>query len=265
MSRYESYRFLKIEVSNRVATVTLNRPEVRNAANGGMLDELRSIWIDLADDREVNAVVLTGAGESFCVGGDINQMAGGDFGKEGEVVDFAQGLRMINGLLDLDKPIVCALNGDAVGLGASLALLCDIAVMAEEGRIGDPHVRMGLVAGDGGVLIWPLLMGVNRAKEYLMRGLLIKAVEAERLGLVNHVAPRAEVYPRALEIAQELADGATWAIRWTKLSINALLKERANLTQLSSLGLEHVAMHTQDHREAARAFKEKRKPQFTGR
>jgi enoyl-CoA hydratase len=121
------------------------------------------------------------------------------------------------------------------------------------------------VAGDGGAAIWPLLVGVSRAKEFLMRGSLIKGTDAERIGLVNYAVPLDEVLPKATAIAQELADGATWAIRWTKLSVNRLLKQNMHLILDASMALEHETMHMQDHREATRAFAEKRKSQFTGR
>lgn len=135
--------------------------------------------------------------------------------------------------------------------------------MAEDARIGDTHVsRVGLVAGDGGTVIWPLLIGINKAKEFLIRGTLLKGNEAERIGLVNHVAPRAEVLAKARAIAIELANGPTWAIRWTKLSINQIVKERVNMLLEASMALEQVTFETADHKEATMSFKEKRKPRF---
>lgn len=268
MSRYESYQHLLVEVQERVATVTLNRPDVRNAMNRTMIRELHRIWLDLAEDPQVFAVVLTGAGSYFSVGGDVKQMSarvGGDFLDENEAWNPVVGRRLINNLLDLDKPVVAAINGDAVGLACTIALFCDISVMSEDARIGDPHVRVGLVAGDGGTTIWPLLAGMSRAKEYLMRGLLAKGREAERFGLVNYALPADQVKDKAIEIARELAQGAPSAIRWTKLSLNTILKERVLLVQPAAQALEHASMELNDHREAALAFKEKRKPNFSGR
>jgi enoyl-CoA hydratase len=136
-------------------------------------------------------------------------------------------------------------------------------VISEDARIGDSHVnKVGLVAGDGSTVIWPLLIGVNKAKEYLMRGTLIKGREAERIGLVNHCVAKAEVMPLARQIAQELADGPVWATRWTKLSINQILKDRVNRLLEASMALEQVTFELADHREATKAFKEKRKPKF---
>jgi len=268
MSRYAAYHDLKIEVANKVATVTLNRPEVRNAINQRLIRELRTIWDDLADDMAVNAVVLTGAGDYFSVGGDVKAMSerpGGDVLEDGEIHDPMISRRLVNRLLELDKPIVCAMNGDTIGLAATIALLCDITVMNQDARVGDSHVnKVGLVAGDGGTVVWPLLVGVAKAKEFLMRGTLLKGREAERIGLVNHVVAGPEVLPLARQIAQELADGPSWAIRWTKLSINQIVKERVNSLLEASMALEQVTFSTADHREATLSFKEKRKPKFTG-
>jgi enoyl-CoA hydratase len=266
MSRYEKYEDLAIEVRDKVATVTLNRPEARNAINQRLIRELRTIWDDLADDPAVSAVLLTGAGDYFSVGGDVKAMSdrpGGDVLEEGEVHDPMISRRLVNRLLELDKPIVCAINGDAIGLAATIALMSDISVMSENARIGDTHVnRVGLVAGDGGTVIWPLLLGVNKAKEFLMRGTLIKAREAERIGLVNHCVAASEVLATARQIAEELAKGPTWAIRWTKLSINQILKDRVNHLMEASMALEQVTFETADHKEATLSFKEKRKPKF---
>ena len=128
----------------------------------------------------------------------MSERPGGDVLEEGEVHDPMISRRVVNRLLELDKPIVCAINGDCIGLAATIALLCDITVMSEDARIGDSHVnKVGLVAGDGGTVIWPLLIGVSKAKEYLMRGTLLKGREAERIGLVNHAcrAPRCSPRP----------------------------------------------------------------------
>lgn len=266
MSKYAHYHDLHVQVQDRVARVTLNRPQARNAINQRLIRELRTIWDDLADDHDVNVVLVTGSGDFFSVGGDVKAMSerpGGDVLEEGEVHDPMISRRLVNRLLELDKPIVCAINGDCIGLAATIALLCDVTVMAEDARIGDTHVsRVGLVAGDGGTVIWPLLVGVNKAKEFLMRGTLLKGPEAERIGLVNHVAPRAEVLERAQAIATELAQGPTWAIRWTKLSVNQVLKQRVNLMLEASMALEQVTFETADHKEATLSFKEKRKPTF---
>lgn len=268
MTRYQNYQDLAISVEGRVATVTINRPAARNTINQRLIRELRSIWDDLADDPAVQSVLLTGAGDVFSLGGDVKAMSdrpGGDVLEEGEVHDPMISRRLVNRLLELDKPVVCAINGDCIGLAATVALLCDVSVMSKDARIGDTHVsRVGLVAGDGGTVIWPLLVGVNKAKEFLMRGTLLKGEEAERIGLVNHCVAAGEVMQRARAIAKELADGPTWAIRWTKLSVNQIVKDRVNRLMEASMALEQVSFELADHREATLAFKEKRKPRFGG-
>lgn len=269
MVDYSRYQTITIEKANRVATITLNRPDRLNAVNDVLHSELEDVFGEINDDAEVNAIILTGAGRAFCAGGDMKAVAdqpqpSGD--SYSAPVTFSRGpRRLIMNMLEVEAPIVVAMNGDAIGLGATLALFGDVIVASEGARIGDTHVRMGLVAGDGGAVIWPLLVGVHRAKEYLMTGDLIPALEAERIGLVNHVVPPDDLMPKAREMAERLANGPTWAIRWTKASVNKLVRERANLILDTSLAYEALTTGTEDMREAGRAFLEKRRPQFLGR
>jgi enoyl-CoA hydratase len=269
MNNYSQYQRLKIEKAGGVATVTLNSPDTRNKIDHQFHVELKNIWADVLVDPEVNAVLLTGAGRYFSIGGDINAMIngvpGGDVVAEGGMLEPSTARGIIQAILDCDKPIICAINGDCIGLAATIALFCDITVAADSARIGDPHVKVGLVAGDGGAVIWPMLIGPNRAKEFLMRGSLIKGNDAAAMGLVNYSVPLDQVMDKALALAQELADGPPWAIRWTKLSVNKAVKEQMNLILDTSFALEMASFHTQDHAEAVRAFIEKRKPVFKGR
>jgi enoyl-CoA hydratase len=152
-----------------------------------------------------------------------------------------------------------------VGLGATLALFCDVIIASENAKFGDPHVTVGLVAGDGGAVIWPMLCGLARAKEYLMTGDLLTATEAERIGLINHVVPQDEVMSKAMQLAQRLANGPSKAIRWTKLACNKRLRDEVNLVLDASLAVESLSMLTEDHSEATRAFTEKRAPRYKGR
>ncbi len=266
---YSKYRAFRIEKEGHLAIVTLDRAEFRNSINHEVHEDLRTLFVDLADDDDVRAILLTGAGDVFSVGGDVKGMKdrpAGDVNRdEHGVLGPRNARRIVYNLLDCEKPIICAVNGHAVGLGATIALLCDVIVMAEDAKVSDPHVKVGLVAGDGGAAIWPLLIGPARAKEYLMRGMAATGKEAERIGLVNYAVPRDEVYAKAHEIAKELAEGATWAIRWTKLSVNKWLKEQVNLILDTSMALEIATFRTEDHKEAVRAFIEKRKPDFKGR
>lgn len=260
------YETVLVEQSGHVLTATLNRPESLNAVNPTLHLELEEFFHEVAHDDNVRAIVLTGAGRLFSAGGDVKGMKNRP-DTPGLVTRRSMYVpgEIIHGLLAIPHPIIAAVNGDAVGLGATLALFCDIVVMNETARIGDTHVKVGLVAGDGGGVIWPHLIGVNKAKEYLMRGAFIRGAEAEKMGLVNYAVPADQVLPKARELADELAAGAVWAIRWTKMSVNKILKERANLLLDTSLAYEWLTMASQDHREAARAFVEKRRPNFIGR
>jgi len=267
MPDYSKYEALKVEKADRVATVTLNRPDSLNAVNAVMHHELMTIWLDLAEDQEVNAIILTGAGRAFCAGGDVKNMAsraGTSDGRRRSLATPAEARRIVEGMLDVEQPIIGAINGDAVGLGATIALLTDITVVSEKARFADTHVRVGIVAGDGGALIWPLLVGPHRAKEFLMRGHFINGAEAGRIGMVNYALPPEQVMAKARELAQELADGPTWAIRWSKLAVNKWLKHQANLIMDASLAYEMMTFGTEDQKEAARAFVEKRKAKFQG-
>ncbi len=173
MPDYSKYQFLKVEVADHIATLTLNRPDHLNAINTDMHEELERIWLDLAQDEAARAIVLTGAGKTFSAGGDLKRMAAW----AGTRNNVRHGLhspgrtrRLWQNLLEVPQPIVAAINGDALGLGATLALFSDITVMSDTARIGDTHVRVGLVAGDGGAVIWPMLVGMGRAKDFLLRG-----------------------------------------------------------------------------------------------
>ena len=263
-----TYETLLIEKAGKVLTITLNRPDRLNAVGGGMHEELEDVFGRINDDPDVNAVLLTGAGRAFCAGGDISAMDDRPEATTSSGIPLTLGRgprRLINHILEVEAPVVVALNGDAVGFGATLALFGDIIIAAEGARIGDAHVRVGLVAGDGGAVVWPLMVGVHRAKEYLMTGDLLSATEAERIGLINHVVPPDELMAAAQKMAGRLAAGPTWAIRWTKASINKIIRERMNLLLDTGLAYEALTVSTDDHKEAAKAFMEKRKPEFRGR
>jgi enoyl-CoA hydratase len=264
MMDYSGYEFLKVEVAARVATVTINRPQHSNAVNAALHHEFEQIWIDLAEDREVNAILLTGAGKTFSIGGDIasRDKPLKSKGRGGRRIVMADGRRVIENMLDVEQPIVAAINGDALGFAANVALLCDVTVAAETAKLADTHVALGAVAGDGGAVIWPLLIGPNRAKEFLMLGDSMTGADAARIGLVNYALPTDQVMPKARELAQRLADGPTWAIRWSKLAVNKWLKQQANLIMDTGLAYEALTLTTQDHKEAVNALVEKRKPNF---
>ena len=245
--------------------VTIDHPESDlNAVDELLHAELGVLFRELRREGEARAVVLTGSGRAFSAGGDFAwfpKLRG---------LEHLDSLRrdakqLVWDLLDVEIPIVAALNGPAVGLGASIALLCDVIFMAESATLADPHVRVGIVAGDGGAAIWPLVLGPARAKQYLLTGDAIPAAEAERMGLVNCVVPDAELGAEALAFARRLAEGAPLAVRYTKLAVNQWLKQAANVAFDFSTALEIVTFQSRDHEEALAAIREKRKPEFEGR
>lgn len=259
---YNKYKTIKIDKVDKTAIVMFNRPEVLNAVNAEMHAELVSIFKDLADDEEVRAVILTGAGRAFSAGGDIKWMLEMKHNPNSIMSSHHEAKQIINGILNLKVPIIAAVNGPAVGLGATIALFCDIIIASEDAQIGDPHVKMGIVAGDGGAVIWPLLVGVAKAKELLMTGDLVNAKEAERIGLINKVVPKEELMSTAINLAQRFTEGPGLAICWTKVVINKIIKQYVNLILDNSLAFESITFLSEDHKEAVKAFLEKRKPKF---
>jgi len=266
MPDYTSFKGLKVEKSDGLAVLTLNRPERLNAIDPATHAELEDIFIRLNGDSEVRAVVITGAGRAFCAGGDIKGMADrvDSSSQTVSIIRRGGGKRLLQNILELKVPLIAAVNGPAAGLGATIALFCDTVIMGESARIGDTHVSVGLAAGDGGAVIWPLLIGVSRAKYYLMTGELIPAQEAYRMGLVHQVVPDDELMETALGLAQSLASGPTMAISYSKMAANKHITEALNLIIDSSLAWEHQTFSSEDHSEAAHAFVEKRKPVFKG-
>jgi enoyl-CoA hydratase len=260
---YSRYQCLKIERQGSILTVTFNRPEALNAINAEMHTELSEIFADINKDSDTNVVVLTGNGRAFSAGGDIKWFQQMTVEQLDDL--FVEARKIIIDLLEVEQPIIAAINGPATGLGATIALFSDVSIASEDARIGDPHVQVGVVAGDGGAIIWPWLVGAARAKEFLMTGDILKAQEAERIGLVNRVVAAEQLMPTAMELATRLANGPVRAIRGTKVSVNKILRDTANLVLDTSLALEKHCFRTEDHKEAINAFVEKRQPTFTGR
>lgn len=261
---YASYQRLSVKVVQRIATVTMNQPEKLNAVDARMHTELARIFIDLNEDPQVDIIVLTGAGRAFSSGGDIDWMQKmiddpAEFEKTAR-----EGKQIVFSMLDCEKPIVAKLNGHAAGLGATIALFCDVIFASEKAKIGDPHVSVGFVAGDGGAVIWPQLIGYARAKEFLLTGDLMTAAEAARIGLINRAVPPEELDATVDAFVRRLASGATKAIRWTKMSVNIGLKQLAHSIMDASIAYEAQSNRTVDHAEAVAAFREGRKPQFKG-
>lgn len=260
--RWGEYEYIDTDLQDRVLTLRLNRPESLNAANRKLHYELSKVFADASLETACDVVVLTGAGRVFSAGGDIEflQLCINDPRVFDEVA--YEGKRIIYSMLDCEKPIIGKINGHAAGLGATLALFCDITFVAEHARISDPHVRVGLVAGDGGAVIWPQLVGYARAKEFLMTGNAVNAPKAAEIGLVNYAVPAEELDARVDAFVKQLLDGATSAIQGTKMSINVGLKQLAHVVLETSTALERLANRSDEHRAGITAMLAKEPPVF---
>lgn len=258
----DTFETIRLDRSGRVLTLTLNRPEQMNAVNSELHRDLAAVFRYAQRDEGCDVVVLTGAGRAFSAGGDIPWMqeAIGDPARFELIV--AEAKEIVFSLLDLEKPIIAKVNGPAAGLGATMALFCDAVLMADTAVLVDPHVRVGLVAGDGGAVIWPQLIGYARAKHYLMTGDPVSAQEALAMGLVHSVHDRAALDAAVDAYADRLCRAATAAVRWTKVAVNIGLKQLAHSIMDTGLAYEALSNATPDHQEGVRAFTERRPPVF---
>ncbi len=264
---YENYKELKIERRGKILVVTLDNPPM-NASTPGAHAELARIFEEINHDHDTNVVVLTGAGErAFSAGGDINGMI-----ERIQSADHASWNRsmlearhIVNGLLRLEKPLIGRINGHAMGLGATLAAFCDISYMIADAKIADTHVNIGLTAGDGGALIWPFLIGFQKARFHLLTGEPLTGREAAEIGLVSHAVETIDELDAAVyAMAERLAGGATLAVNTTKMAINLVLRNVLEGLIETHLGFETQTALTHDHLEAGLAFRDRRTPEFRG-
>jgi enoyl-CoA hydratase len=256
------YRYLTLERRDHgVLLITINRPEKLNATHERLHWELSRIWLDVSDDPDTRVAVVTGAGNAFSAGGDLDMI-------ERQIKD----IRIISGVLkeaadivynivNCEKPVVSAINGVAVGAGLAVALMADISIIAEDARFTDGHIRLGVGAGDHAAIVWPLLCGLAKAKYYLLTAEFIDGREAERIGLVSKCVPRDQLLPTAFEVAEKLATGPQLAIRWTKRALNHWVRTAAPIFE-SSLAFEMLNFLDDDVEEGTRAIREKREPRF---
>jgi enoyl-CoA hydratase len=260
----ESYKRLIVKRSGGILTVALSSPEKRNAVDGAMHAELPHLMREVANDRSIGVVVITGdpAGRAFCAGGDMAWMdvLRGDGNQFGHVL--REGAEVLRSIIDAPQPVISMVNGAAMGLGATIALVSDVCFIDETAKIADTHVSVGVVAGDGGAVLWPLLIGPNRAKEFLMTGDVLTGKQAAEIGLVNHAVPAAELEAKTYAFAERLANGPRLAIEFTKRSVNIFVRSVLNQIIDGSLALEGLTFQTENHREAVDAFLGKRKPNF---
>ena len=264
MSDLPRFGTIELTRNGRRLTLTLNRPDAMNAVNLELHDDLADALQFARTDSGSDLIVITGAGRAFSAGGDLDHIARNAadprlFDHEAEVAK-----RIVYTMLDIDKPVICRLNGHAVGLGATIALFSDIIFASEKARIGDPHVHLGLVAGDGGAVIWAQRIGLGRAKEFLLTGELLTAARAAEIGLVNHCLPAEELDAAVDAFCEKLLAGAIYAIKAPKVLTNMELKRIAHSVMEAGIAMESVSVRSADHLEGIAALREKRTPRFGG-
>lgn len=259
-----NYEWIRIEKNEGIATLTLNNPRRKNAVSRPMHKEIERIWDDVDRDDDIRVVILTGEGDAFCAGTDLSvQDSENQSGRKGRPPT-KSARRLFWNMLDAEKPVIAKVRGPAYGVGVSIALACDMVIAAEGARFCDSHVKMGIAPGDGGAGLFPLLLGFHRAKEFLMLGEVIPAEKAAELGLINYCVPEAELDDFVDGYARRLASGAPLAISYAKMSVNLMLKQLTAGAFETSLAYDQLTLFTDDHKEGARAFLEKRDPEFRG-
>jgi enoyl-CoA hydratase len=263
MADYAVFERLKFDWPNPgVLRVTMRNPGSRmNAADERMHAELADVWRTIDKDAAVGAVILRGGEQAFSAGAEFSMI-------ERIVVDHDFRLRIwkeardiVYNIINCSKPIVAAINGPAVGAGLAAAMVCDITIAARSARIIDGHTRLGVAAGDHAAIIWPLLVGMAKAKYYLLTCEALDGEEAERIGLVSLCVPDEQLESKSLEVATRLAQGARTAIAFTKYALNNWLRTAGPAFD-TSLALEFMGWDTADATEGLASFKEKRKPAF---
>jgi enoyl-CoA hydratase len=259
---YSDYQHILFEYREpNILWVTLNRPEVLNAADKQMHTELVALWRTIEQDPKAEVVVVTGAGRAFSAGGDLKLVedAYQEFDEIIRILDEAR--ELVYNMLQFKKPIISAINGPAVGAGLVVALLADISIAAENARLADGHVRMGVAAGDHAAVIWPLLCGMAKAKYYLMTSDFVSGREAERIGLVSLCVPDDELLDKAMEVAQRLATGPRHAIRFTKRALNQWLLQAGPIFD-HSLALEMLGFFSEDLMAGVEGLRKKQPARF---
>jgi enoyl-CoA hydratase len=244
-----------------ILLITLNRPDKLNATNARLHWELTQLWPAVDRDEETRVAVITGAGRAFSAGGDLEMIdkQTKDFKAVTKVMKEAA--EVVYSIVNMEKPVVSAINGVAVGAGLAVALMADVSIIAEDARFTDGHLRLGVGAGDHAAIVWPLLCGMAKAKYYLLTSDFIDGKEAERIGLVSLAVPRDQLMAKAMEVATKLATGPQYAVRWTKRALNNWIRAAGPIFD-NSLALEMLNFFDDDVVEGARAIREKRPPKF---
>lgn len=262
----DSNSFILCEVDDKVATITLNRPDKHNAFTTPMAREWADMLERLESDERVRVIVVTGAGRSFCAGGDTQAMGADEVPRALDIRSkLTEGVHRIALQLQcMAKPVIAAINGAAMGAGLDLALMCDIRFAADTAVVGESYSRLGLVPGAGGSYFLPRIVGTAKALELLWTADVLDASSAERIGLVSRVLPSAQLLPATMEFAQRIASSPPLAVQ----AIKRLVHQSLRMDLASSLNLAASEMTlvraSDDHREAVAAMREKRSPSFRG-
>lgn len=252
---------LLLEVKDKIAIITINRPDKLNALNNDTLLELRSVFKELRGRDDVYVVILTGSGEkAFVAGADIKELNQLDVLSAKKFAE--RGQDVFNSIENMNKPVIAAVNGFALGGGCELALACHIRLASENVKFGQPEVNLGIIPGYGGTQRLSRLINSGRAMEYILTADMIDANEALRFGLVNRVYPQAELMSRAIEMAQKISSKGQQAVRFAIKAVNAASQVSAKEGQNYEASLFALCCGTEDFKEGTSAFLEKRKPEF---
>ena len=252
------------EKKEGIATITINRPEVRNAMSVETVQEILSRLEDAEKDESIKVIVITGAGEkAFCVGLDLKSVQNISVVKGVETSRLGQKLTLA--IEELGKPVIAAINGYALGGGLELAMACDIRIASENARVGQPEVNVGLIPGWGGTQRLPRFVGKGIAKELIFTGKMIDAKTAERIGLVNMVVPSENLKSAVEEFCKEVMSKSPIAIRLVKELINSSTETDPRIGLIQEAEAFGVLSSTEDYKEGVSAFIEKRKPQYKGK
>lgn len=259
---FELYPGLKFERHEQgILVMTINRPDVFNATSAADHRGLSRVWLDIDDDPDTRVVVVTGAGEAFSAGGELDWVGTMVNSYEGMKPAMDEARDIVYRMTDCSKVIISAINGVAVGAGLAVALMADISVMNEDARLTDGHMRLGVAAGDHAVILWPLLCGMAKAKLYLLTSDFIDGRTADEIGLVSKAVPADQVMSEALRIATKIATGPQDAAKWTKRALNLWIKQAAPAFE-ASLAMEMLTFMGNDVIEGQAALAEKRRPDF---
>jgi enoyl-CoA hydratase len=245
---------LLVESRGPIRVITMNKPEQLNSMSDDLHQAIGEVWHELISDEEARVVILTGAGRAFCTGGYMANFIRSHQDPVMRRRDIRHAERVVNAMIECEIPIVAAVNGPAIGLGCSLAVMSDLVLIAEDAYLADTHVNVGLVAGDGGAVTWPLMMSLLKAKEYIYLGDRIPASEAVNLGLANRVVAKAQLMDEAMALAERLAAQPQQALRDTKRALNKHMRHAADLVLSFALAAETESFGTEDVRQIAEGF-----------